>query len=423
MFQEEEKRLNEYKNKIQRLEIPEEKLEGAIFEGIRLAKKKKRSSKWMLPAVAAAVFLITFIMTVRVSPVMAGHIASIPGMERIVELIRYDRGLQSAVDNEYMEPIGVSRSIDGVKVTIDSAIYDEYGLVLFYTIELDEAKENFNVWPTNIAGPDGLSMLASSSGPGLDASNDNKTYTGMWNLIFEDKTELNDFTIEFEIDEETLSIPVSLTGEPLETKQFDLNQVVVVEEQKVNIQNIKITPIRAIVELEALDENDLKLLTFENMKMVNEDGDEWGKVSNGVYSTGDNLLLQSNYFEMPEELYLMLGEIQVIDKDESSLIIDTEQKKIIKKPENFPFEITSIERKLIEIEKSGKEFPYGLFSQAIDANGNKVDISRSGIRYSAGEVSMFDMSFETVDYENPISLEFQFYPQWIESNEKIKIFD
>ncbi|TFE01358.1 DUF4179 domain-containing protein [Jeotgalibacillus sp. R-1-5s-1] len=423
MFGEEEKRLSNYKKNIDRIDIPEDKLENAMFEGIRQAKKKKRSSKWKIPALAAAVFLISFILTVRVSPVMAGHIASIPGMDRIVELIRYDRGLQSAVNNEYMEPIGASRSIDGVKVTIDSAIYDEYGLVLFYTIELDEPSEYFYAGPTKILDETGDQITAASSGPGLDASNDNKTFTGLWNLLFEEKTDLTDLTVEFEIDDETLSIPFSLTGDPLETKQFDLNQVVEVEGQKVEIQHVKISPIRAIVELESLKNNSMKLLSFENMKMVNGNGDEWGIVTNGASASGESYYLQSNYFEMPEELSLVLGKIQAIDKDEASLVIDTFQKKVLKKPDYFPFEITDIERGRIEYELKGQEFPYSLFGQITDADEKTFYESSSGMGGFNGEKTTYYSSFETTKYQNPISLEFSFYPQWIESDEKIKIFD
>jgi len=57
-----------------------------------------------------------------------------------------------------------------------------------------------------------------------------------------------------------------------------------------------------------------------------------------------------------------------------------------------------------------------------DANGKLIRSSSSAMQYASGEMeSHFVVDLETTDYKNPIHLEIDNYPKYIEGNVKIEL--
>ena len=56
---------------------------------------------------------------------MANAVASIPGMEKFVDFIRDDKGLASAIENEYYQELNISSEKEGVTLTLDGVLADE----------------------------------------------------------------------------------------------------------------------------------------------------------------------------------------------------------------------------------------------------------------------------------------------------------
>ncbi|KJS50915.1 DUF4179 domain-containing protein [Desulfosporosinus sp. BICA1-9] len=75
-----------------------------LAQGIK-SQKTWKFRKWS--TLVACFILATFITAARVSPVVAAVLHQIPGLGYIVELINYDKGLQSAVENEFILPLEV----------------------------------------------------------------------------------------------------------------------------------------------------------------------------------------------------------------------------------------------------------------------------------------------------------------------------
>lgn len=436
MYQNEEDKLKDYQRKIDQQPVPEIELDDAILKGIKKAKLKNKPNptKWLIPLAVAAVMVLSFVMTVRVSSVMAGHIATIPGMDRIVELIRHDRGLQSAVENDYMEAIGVSRSRDGVVITVDSVIQDEQGLVIFYTVELPEPVRDPFFAVSDLLDEKGESVDASySTGSDLDADPESTVLTGSANFFFEDGySPGRELTVVFgdrqnqHVFEGEIEIPITLSTEKAETETYQLNRTVSIEGQALLINEVNISPIRASVELIPDPSNDKKILTYEAMKMTDESGDEWKQSANGLTSTGNaearTVYFESSYFDMPEELSLIIGRVQTVDREHETVTVDTDTGKVISAPDDSGITFTSIDRLGLELEINRPDFGYSLFSEASDAEGKTVPIPSAGYRSYDG-ISMMDFSFENSSYKNPLTLEFEFYPEWIESDEVIRIYD
>ncbi|AJD90499.1 hypothetical protein JMA_11820 [Jeotgalibacillus malaysiensis] len=436
MYQNEENKLKDYQQKVEQLPVPDDRLDDAILTGMKRArgKHKRAYKKWFIPLTAAAVLILSFVMTVRVSSVMAGHIASIPGMDRIVELIRDDRGLQKAVENDYMEAIGVSRSRDGVIITIDSAIQDEQGLVIFYTVEIPEPVRDPFFAVSDLLDENGESVDASySTGTDLDADPESTLLTGSANFFFEDGySPGRELTVVFgdrqnqHAFEGEIEIPITLSTEKAGTQTYELNKTVSIEEQELTIKEVNISPIRVSVELIPDPSNEKKILAYEAMKMTDESGEEWKQAAHGLTSTGDaearTVYFESSYFDMPESLSLIIGKVQAVEQEHEAVTVDTDTGKVISAPEDSGITFTSIDRLGIELEINRADFGYSLFSQATDADGKTVDIPSAGYRSYDGK-SMMDFRFESSSYQNPLTLEFAFYPAWIESDEVIRIYE
>ncbi|WP_041121967.1 DUF4179 domain-containing protein [Jeotgalibacillus alimentarius] len=435
MYQNEENRLKEYKRSLEQQSVPDELLDDAILSGMKNAKQKKQPAlkKWLIPIAAAAVLVFAFVMTVKVSPVMAGHISSIPGMDRIVELIRHDRGLQTALENEYFEQLDVSRSRDGVIITIDSVIQDEQGLVIFYTVEIPEPVRDPFFAVSELLDENGDRVDASStSGTDLNADHESTVLTGSANFFFEDDySPGRELTVVFgdrqnqHVFDGEIEIPITLSSEKAETETYELNKTVSIEGQELMIKEVNISPIRASVELVPDPDNEKKILAYEAMKMTDENGEEWKQSTDGLTSTGDaearTVYFESSYFDMPEELSLIIGKVQAVDREHEAVIVDTDTGEVISAPDDSGITFTSIDRLGIELEINRAEFGYSLFSEATDADGETVNIPSAGYRSYDGK-SMMDFRFENSSYQNPLTIDFAFYPGWIESDEVISIY-
>src|SRR5690606_21037341 len=86
-----------------------------------------------------ALLLVSFIFSIRVFPSFAEAVSRIPVLEQLVRLIDHDPGLQSAIENEFMQPIGITKEHNGVRFTLDGIIVDEGRMNIFYTVESPES--------------------------------------------------------------------------------------------------------------------------------------------------------------------------------------------------------------------------------------------------------------------------------------------
>lgn len=86
----------------------------------------------------AAILFLVLVGTVRYSSTIANAIAQIPGMKPLVEMITFDKGIEDILQNEYLEIINASQTIDGHTLTITDVIADEYGILISYKIESNE---------------------------------------------------------------------------------------------------------------------------------------------------------------------------------------------------------------------------------------------------------------------------------------------
>jgi hypothetical protein len=344
--------------------IVPENIDDYIRKGIALGVKKKKANKIKLMANAAVISILTlFTVSVRTSPAFAAYMAKLPGLEYLVKFINYDKGLQSAIENNFIQNINSSVTKEGIKFTIKDVIIDNSKALIFYSIEnqIDNRYiELENVKPTNENGEELKEFTSSWGSSRPDEVRLNKEIEGMVELNFNDKTILpNVLHLEVKLRNEDFidgtnyiesrkksilasswNYEIPLDKEKIKSmeKSYVLNQTVEVEGQKITLKEVKITPTRIAVEIEYDENNSKKVLGYEDIRIVDEKGEQWGTIMNGVTASrlDDNheiLYFQSSYFNMPKKLYIKASNIRALDKDKLDVVVDLENNKLLKAPD------------------------------------------------------------------------------------------
>ena len=192
MFRKEETKLEKWKAEIEQAIVTDDLLEDAIKQGFQRAKdthpvRRKRPyvKRGIWSIVVAAILFITLVTSIRVSPVMANAVASIPGMERFVDFIRDDKGLASAIKNEYYQELNLSTEKEGVTLTLDGVLADEQEMIIFYTIKGAEKNERFELGLPDITDRQGRDIAKyRGAEPGLGFDEKGSEQTAKVNIGF-----------------------------------------------------------------------------------------------------------------------------------------------------------------------------------------------------------------------------------------------
>jgi len=439
MYEKEEEQLKDYKNMYENIKIPLVSIDDAILAGFQKAKlekkRKPRRQKWVFSLVTAALILVGFFTSIRLSPAFAGYITVIPGMEKVVELIRYDKGKMMAIENDYYEKIDVSKEKNGLKFTIDGAIADENGLALFYTIKSKEKQTVLETEGVQLSSQDGKSLNLSgiSMGSPLNSEKGELTHSDMFEFYVQSPLESKKFELKVRVKgknlQEDFKLKFELKKKLQKKKTYALNKTVTIDSQKISFLKADIYPLRVAVHVKMDPNNTKRIFSFDDLRLVDENGETWNKIQNGVIASIISpdeyiLYLQSNYFRNPKELYLVLNKIQAIDKDEVNVVVDTEKLQILKQPNGGHLSnLRIVGNNLYLSLRTKKEFNYFLFINIKDGDGKKIESNMSSVNGN-GEKGITEIGVNIPNLKNqtnPISLELSNFPSWIIGNEKIKI--
>ncbi|PGS54201.1 hypothetical protein COC46_05690 [Bacillus sp. AFS041924] len=435
VFEKEENELKNWKEKYENMDLPIDEIDDAIQIGFQKAKETKKVIKlnwksriWSI--VVAAIFLFGFLASIRVSPSFADYVTKVPGMEKIVEMIRQrdDKGLLAAVENKYAQKINVSQEKNGIKVTIDSVIADEQQIVVFYTINGKGKKQNFETSLGYLKPRDGKELPEHSFSYGGYEDPHISTVEYYFNKPYKQQDFNLVLNIKNEEQTEQFSIPFSIKKHEKTNQIYELNKTVNIQGQKIKIKKVTIFPLRVAINVEMDPSNTKEILDFQDIRLVDQNAEVWSKIRNGLTAEGVSdtekiYYLQSNYFKDPKELYLVIDKLQAIDKEDKYLVIDTEKQQILKQPKGNYLTDLKKEGDIIFLTlNTKKEFNYFMFGSIFDANGKEIESNESyGEGYENNKQRIgFNIS-STQKYTNPIKIKLEYYPSYIEGKTKIRI--
>ena len=439
MFEKEEEKLNELRKHLEHVELPQGEIDGAILQGMERAirekqvrRTKRKKGLWTLAV--SAVLLFTLITSIRVSPTFANAVSTIPGMEKIVAMIHYDKGLTAAIENDYYQVIDVSQTRENVTLTIDGVILDESGMNVFYTVKSDEFLQNPEVRKVEINNseirPGSISYGFSPSDQAV------KEFSNRIDFHFHDPTKFTDlgFSLLMKVKnagkEIEFNIPFTVPKNVKPSVTYTLNKEVEIENQKFTIEEVMIHPLRVGIKISIEPQNTMEILQFEDLRLEDEQGEIWGSIANvasgrEVSETEQIFYLQSNYFEKPKELYVRINKLQAINKDEAVVILDTEKNQLVKSPKDGKLKLGDSNKSQADLfmnEITDDAYGFNLASSVKDANGKLIGTPSVSMRYDSGQKERhLVIEFETTNYLNPLYLEIDAYPNYIEGDVKVEL--
>jgi hypothetical protein len=420
MFEKEEKELERLNTYFKDLSIPDDFGDQAIMKGIRKASKlKKRNRQINKMALLASILLFSFITSVKVSETMAAYVVNVPGMEKVVSLIRNDKGLLSAAENDYIQKVGVTDSHDGLKVSLDSVIHDERNLIVFYKYEATD--ESVDIFPKEI-------QLRNSSGEELPFHIEQGTiWTGNKGSLLEVRFPLSseislpenlNLSFKFRLGsgeslEKEWNLPFTLDKDKFAEKKIaNLDKKVMVEDQEITIKKITMYPSQSEVHVNYNADNSKRIFGFNDLQLVDENGEVWnstGVKTERISESESIFYLESNYFKKPKELYLTFNSIRALSKDELWVEIDPENEKIVKAPKDG--KISKVEKQKDELLIKLETRPY-LFKEDLFLLPNGAGY------YSGDNYIMYSLPYSSA---KPIKLELLDYPASINSQKEVRI--
>ena len=112
-------------------------LDGTV-ERARVRARKARAGRWLgIPAASLAGAASAFILLVNCSMPFAMACRRVPFVRALAEAVAVAPSLKAAFENDYIQPVGQTRTADGVTLSVEYLIVDERQLNVFYTLGWD----------------------------------------------------------------------------------------------------------------------------------------------------------------------------------------------------------------------------------------------------------------------------------------------
>ncbi|WP_156312100.1 DUF4179 domain-containing protein [Lysinibacillus contaminans] len=424
-----EDKLTQVGEELRHKALPHDTLAQARRKGLQRAKRQRKQSIRVWSGVAiAAIFVLSFTLSIRLSPQFAQSMAKVPGVSLFVDLISTDKGVRDIISHDYYEVLNVAQTKGGLTFTLQGVIADTSGMVLNYKLESSKPVQNLS--PQISILQDG-SPLAASIGQ-YNSGDETKFEQGKLIHVVSPESisyENPNFELQVKIDQEletTFTLPFTLEKPIAKTKKVSLNQSLTFEGQELIVEAIAIAPLRAKVTIRVPEDNTMRLLDIEKLQLIDELGEIWKQ--GGIISAHGDLesglvhyYLQSNYFREPKKLALEIGDIQALPKGDDYVEIDVEHGKVTHVPQFIEADIwvENDEIHVVMPARDEKESTFS-FTSPVDARG---ETPRS-INVVTGINDGKDRNIYMFDFEqmqSPIRLNVQNYPNYLEGEEKIDI--
>lgn len=427
-----EKEYASLKDELNSIPVPKEALSYARATGLKRVQCERRSRKrWTgMFAVTAALILI-FITTIRVSPAFAQAVAKIPGFAPLVEMIAYDKGIEDIIKNDYYEELYITETKNNLTLTLLGIIADESGMIINY--ELDAPYQIHDLETKGVTIKQNDSELQG----GITYSWYGKEPT----THIEETIEITsnkkidytnpDFELSITFKDEhktTFNIPFTLQKDIAKSKYYRLNQEVEIDGQKLIVKSLRISPLRAKLDIALDPANSMQILQIKSMRLLDEKGEEWGTITNGLSAFGvirdgeASLFFQSNYFREPKSLTLQINDVQALPKGKDYIEVDFLKKKVLYIPNSVDVDIEVSSYGTITAKYKTKEEGhfYQMFFQAVDANGEAVETNGSSHTNRDGlEESTY--TFITSGKTNPIRIYFNSFENYLKGSATVNI--
>lgn len=337
-------RREEYEDLLEELAQSPKALNGSVARARKRARRSQLLHRLTAPVTTAAAAAVCFVLTVNIFPTFALACSGIPIIRELAAAAAFSPSLSAAVAHEYVQYIGQSQTVDGIKAELGYAIIDRYQVVFFYRVDggmfytapelIGENGEHIGGYATqNVPGEseNGLdSMILSFSEQSvlpekftikLFLTPDQGTEAA--DAPFKAPTEAGDSDIDPKNDPGVLCFPFDVTLDLDHVAQpvgVPVGRWLELDGQRILVDRLEFTPTRTVLYLEEAQCNTAWL---KSLKFWFEDaqGNRY-RNSDGVLSasgTGSSksfltYYFQSFYYDPPKGLTLCVDKAEWLDK-------------------------------------------------------------------------------------------------------------
>ncbi|WP_274363763.1 DUF4179 domain-containing protein [Paenibacillus thermotolerans] len=425
-----------------------ERIDDYIRNGMRKAQEERKASArirkaWSGGAVAAAVLLLAFMTTVRVSPAFAAIVSEVPGLGYIAKMVAGDKGLTAAINNDYIQKVGVSDSHDGITVTVDGIIADETRMNIFYTIVYPKDYKKVELRDIHFLKEDGTRLESGYSwGYRQEEDQENGVRSSRIDVNFGSREAFPDtFLLETKVARSdttlapTWTLPITVDRERMKGLKtvYPIGQTVTVEGQRITFVSAAVHPTQIAVEVEFDPDNAKKIFSFVDLTLVGDQGETYQNFGSSMSENKLTLFFQGSSFSIPKSLTMKGSRLRALDKDKLELVVDTDNKELLKAPDDrvrLNGIKTASGQKDLSFTLSGiareDNMLYSLAeTEFTDGSGATFNVGAGGM-YSSTDMGDITGQRHTFyipdqDYVQPLTFKIANYPGYIVEHFEVKI--
>ncbi len=206
---------------------------------------------------------------------------------------------------------------------------------------------------------------------------------------------------------------------------YELNEKMSFEGQNITVKSVSISPIRTGVTIALDPNNEEKIVDFDDIRILDEKGEEWSAIDRGTVATGSvdegtTYYMQSNYFREPKKLTLSIGKVLIVGKEQDYIDVDFNQNKVVSKP-SIPGLQVKVEKPMVTLNIPTSSYIKGFNGNATDANDYDVDAESEDINsnndYLTEQIEILNLN----GVANPVRLSFITDELYLEGTQKVDI--
>lgn len=411
--------FNEEQRNYEDVHIPEE-LDFIVRKTLKQAKVRKYKKIMYKPIIASVAAIVIFIISVNISPTVANAVSSIPGLSRLVQLVKFDKGFDNAVSEGLAQDINFVQEKNGVKLKVTTAVGDWQRLWIGHEIEgLEKFDVSVEILDDNGEIPHGMesgNLKDNKSGYTIIFFQEfHKNFTLRYKLYKRDEERGTASLEERKEYKEAENIAVFDVPINLDSNIFNspLREIEVTDTTlETSIGNIKVkrletskTRIGIYFQLES---NKYDFMSFKNPRLVDNKGNIY-ELSN-FYMSGLNtdgfhrIEMQGEIKDDVKSLELQFDGIYYAPKNERTLILDLKNRKV--EPNYYGFTIDSMNDNSIVLAAKGVEIVS--INDVLD-NNDKVILRCEGVSARSDEISnevkvyldLYDFEIDKIQVDIP----------------------
>lgn len=407
----------EYQALLAELEAPPEALQSTVQKAYTRKKALQRRRRIILtPVLGMAACFTAFVLLVNLSIPFASACGRVPWLRELAKAVAFSPSLSAAVENEYVQPIGETKSQDGITVTVEYVIVDRKQLNIFYTAQFSEEQTLYVNYDYDM---DDLHSWAGSSGSAQLTSGELQQIKlefvesdvpaslgvrfGFYDEAARRAAEPDDSASEMPEYREPdflAEIPFHLEFDPYYTAQGEIIPVdtaFTLDGQRFILTEVELYPTHLRVNLEADPDNTAGLEGLD-LYLENEYGERFERPG-GLTATGDpegegmaTFWLDSTFFSHGKHLTLYITQARWKDKDAPRVRLDLSAGTA----ENLPQGV-----RLLRVERKNKAWSVAFLESQREIGGPNNLMSCHGFWDEDGNHYDIWQSGSSISYQDP----------------------